>query len=165
MNTFEKGKQGSPLTVLKVFDRVYQRKTGDSSLFDLSQQHHLHKWGDNFRAPCSYWQNSSNVEEAVYHTLTENNPQLASIDREDVIGSIKNLPPNLQDYLSNIGLLGLMTASFAKGKRGSPLVVLEVFDGVYQRKTGDSSLFDKTQKYYLEFDAQNRLIRYDKKVA
>ena len=55
--------------------------------------------------------------------------------------------------------------TFEKGKQGSPLTVLKVFDRVYQRKTGDSSLFDKTQKYYLEFDAQNRLIRYDKKVA
>ena len=156
---FGKGKQGSPLAVLEVFDRVYQKKTDNVSLFDLSQKEHLHMWGDNFMAPQSYWKNSDNVEEAVYHTLTENNQKLSSENRKEVIETIKNLPVNLQKYFASIGLGGLMAIAFGKGKNGSPLAVLEVFDQVYQRKTRDASLFDKTRKYHLEFDKINRLIR------
>jgi len=156
---FEKGKEDSPLAVLEVFDGVYQRKTGDVSLFDLSQDEHVHRWGDNFYAPRSYWQNQANVEEAVYHTLTENCPELASQNREEVIEGIKGLPIKLQDYLHSIGLGGLMNVAFEKGKQGSPLAVLEVFDQVYQEKTGNPSLFDKTQGDYLEVETRNRLVR------
>jgi len=38
---FEKGEKDSPLAVLKVFDRVYQRNTLDVSLFDATQEYHL----------------------------------------------------------------------------------------------------------------------------
>ena len=38
-----------------------------------------------------------------------------------------------------------MQRAFEKEKKASPLAVLEVFDGVYQRKTGDVSLFDLKQ--------------------
>lgn len=41
MNGFEKGEKNSPLAVLKAFDRAYQRKTGDASLLDQTQQHKL----------------------------------------------------------------------------------------------------------------------------
>ena len=91
--------------------------------------------------------------------MTENNQNLSSENREEVIETIKNLPVNLQKYFSNIGLGGLMEMAFGKGKKGSPLAVLEVFDQVYQKKTGDASLFDKRQKYHLEFDKINRLTR------
>ncbi|PIN86428.1 hypothetical protein COV19_05080 [Candidatus Woesearchaeota archaeon CG10_big_fil_rev_8_21_14_0_10_44_13] len=46
-----RGKADSPLAILKIFDKVYRQKTGDASLFDLSQKEHLHRWGDNFMAP------------------------------------------------------------------------------------------------------------------
>jgi len=138
---------------------VYQRKTGDVSLFELSQEEHVHKWGDNLHAPKSYWQNQANVEEAVYHTLTENCPELASQNRKKVIEGIKGLPSNLQDYLHSIGLSGLMMNAFEKGKEDSPLAVLEVFDGMYQRKTGDVSLFDKTQGDYIEVETRNKIVR------
>ena len=148
MSAFEKGEKG-PWAVLEIFDKVYQRKVGDKSLFDLTQKEHLHRWGDNLKASNSYWQNSANVEEAVYHILTENNPVLASSNREKVIKSIKCLPSNLVYYLYDIGLSGLMANAFVKGKMCSPLAVLEVFDRAYRNKTGDKSLFDLTQKEHL----------------
>ena len=159
MNAFPKGEIGSPLAVLKVFDRAYQQKTGDKSLFDLSEELHLHEWGDKFNAPNSYWAKQINVETAVYHILTENNPQLSSQDRVDVISAIKSLPTNLTDYLSDIGLVGLMSQAFPKGETNSPLAVLKVFDRAYQQKTGDNSLFDKTQQSYLDYYKSNILIR------
>jgi len=158
-NAFEKGKKNSPLAVLEVFDGVYQRKTGDVSLFDLSQDEHVHKWGDNFSAPQSYWQNQANVKEAVYHTLTENCPELASQNRKEVIEGIKGLPIKLKDYFSSLKLSGLMQMGLGEEKKDSPLAVLEVFDQVYQEKTGNPSLFDKTQGDYLEIGTRNRLVR------
>ena len=149
IHAFEKGKQGSPLAVLEVFDRAYRRKTEDVSLFDLTQKDHLHKWGDNFNAPRSYWQNPANVEEAIYHTLTENHPELASQGREEVVQGIKNLPRDLFNYFRSLGLGGLMAKAFEKGKQNSPLAVLEVFDRVYQKNNNDASLFDLTQKKHL----------------
>jgi len=158
-NAFGKGERGSPLAVLKVFDKAYQRTTGDISLFDLSQEDHLHEWGDNFNAPNDYWRNQDNVERAVYHALTENNQQLASLNRAEVIEGVKSLPTNLVDYFHSRGFSGLMVNAFGKGERGSPLAVLKVFDKAYQRTTGDISLFDQTQQYHLEFESRNRLIR------
>jgi riboflavin synthase len=160
VHAFEKEEQGSPLAVLKAFDKIYQQKTGDEhSLFDLSQKLHLHGWGDNFEAPNHYWQDPSNVETAVYHTLTETNSKLASTNRAEVIQGIKDLPTNLKNYLYNIGLNGLMIHGFEKEEQGSPKAVLKAFDRAYQRKTGDVSLFDQTQPYHLEFDSNNILIR------
>ena len=63
---------------------------------------------------------------------------------DDMPSGFKNLPTDLQKYFKNIGLGGLMVEAFGKGKQGSPLAALEVFDIVYQKKTGDASLFDKT---------------------
>jgi hypothetical protein len=157
---FEKGERDSPLAVLEAFDRAYQRKTGDKSLFDLTKEQHLHEWGDTFKAPQSYWSgNPANVQKAIYHMLTENNPQLASTNRKESIQGIKKLPTNLQDYLYSIGLSGLMRGGFEEGERGSPLAVLKAFDRAYQRKTGHKSLFDKRHKDYLESAGRNILVR------
>jgi hypothetical protein len=150
---------GSPLALLELFDEVYQRKTGDSSLFDLSQKQHLHRWGGDFKAPQSYWRDQANAEEAIYHALTEHNPKLASQDRKKVVAAVKRLPSNLQSYLYSIGLNGVMMNAFREGERDSPLAVLMLFDKVYQDKTGDSSLFNLSRKYHLhrwgdEFCAQ-----------
>jgi len=149
MVAFEKENKNSPFAVLEIFDNAYQRKTGDKSLFDLNQKNHLHIWGDNFKAPRSYWQNPINVEGAIYHILTENNPKLASIERAEVIEGVKNLPTNLTRYLHSIGLGGLMINASGKENKNSPLAVLEIFDKVYQRKTGDKSLFDLNQEKHL----------------
>jgi hypothetical protein len=143
-----KGKKESPLAVLEVFDRVYMR-TGDASLFDLSQDEHIHEWGDNFIAPQSYWQDPQKVEVAIYHTLTENMPELASPERKEVIAGIKNMPKALWDYFRSLGLAGLMVSAFGKGEACSPLAVLKVFDRVYQREKGNPSLFDLNQEEHL----------------
>ena len=156
IHAFPNGKKHSPLAVLEVFDRVYQRNTGDKSLFDLTQQEHIHKWRD-ISAPHSYWKNPANIEEAVYHTLTENHPQLASTNRCEVVEGIMSLPRNLAEYFKSIGFSGLMTEAFEKGKIGSPLAVLEVFDRVYQSNTGDVSLFDKTQACYVQLGRHTTL--------
>jgi len=52
-----------------------------------------------------------------------------------------------------------MMNAFEKGKIDSPLAVLEVFDQVYQEKTGNPNLFDKTQGDYIEVETRNRLVR------
>jgi hypothetical protein len=155
---FEKERINSPLAVLEVFDTVYQQKTGDSSLFDLTQKEHLHEWGDTFYAPHSYWHNPVNVERAVYHILTENNPQLASKDRNKVIEDIKNFP-GPKGYFYKLGLASVMRQGPEKRKQDLPLAILEIFDRVYQRKTGNPSLFDKTQENYLEVGKRNILTR------
>lgn len=161
---FDKEERLSPLAVLKIFDRVYQRKGGDKySLFDLSQKNHLHEWGDKFKAPQSYWKNQVNVAKAIYHMLMEklieNNPQLDSKNRENVMEAIKRLPSNLVDYFYSMGLRGAMLKGFKKGEQDSPPAVLRTFDKVYTSMTKVTSLFDQTQMSYLEFDNQNRLIR------
>ena len=43
--------------------------------------------------------------------------------------------------------------------QGSTTAILRVFDKVYQTKTGNASLFDKSQRQYLQFDSRHRLIR------
>lgn len=153
----------SPLAILKAFDRIYQRKTKDASLFDLSQEEHLHEWGDKFKAPQSYWKNQDNVAKTIYHTLMEklmeNNPQLDSKNREDVVEAIKRFPSNLGDYFHNIGLRGVMLNGFKKGEQSSPPAVLIIFDKVYTSITRVASLLDQTERYQLEFDNQNRLVR------
>ena len=157
MRAFEKGKINSALAVMEVFDRVYQRETGDKSLFDLNEKYHLHKWGDDFRAPNSYWANTFNVEEAVYHTLTERRPTLASLDRSRVIRALKNLPRGLAVYLHRLGLSSLMQNAFDGKYYDSPLAVLKAFDGAYRRRTNDKSLFDRRKNGYMVFSEQKRL--------
>lgn len=158
-HAFNKREIGSPLAVIKVFDKVYQAKTGDVSLFDLSQKEHLHEWGIGHKAPSNYWKDSANVERALYHTLIEHNPQLASRNRSKVISGIKNLPTNLQDYFYSIKLGGVMQHAFELGEIYSPRAVLRIFDIVYQRETGNKSLFDQRHRNYLNFGPGNRLIR------
>jgi hypothetical protein len=155
---FRKGEQCSPLAVLKAFDRAYQKKTGDVSLFDLSQEAHLHEWGDNIVTSNHYWKDPARVEKAVYHILTEHHWQLALTKRKEVVRAIENLPDKLAEHFYSIGLRSLMTYAFEKGKRGSPRAVLEVFDRIYQRKTGDVSLFDKDQGYHIEFNRKNMIL-------
>ncbi len=142
-----KAKCDSPLAVLTMFDEVYKRKTGDSSIFDLAQKPHLHKWGSKFRAPQSFWKNPVNVEVAVYHTLTENNPRLASTDRELVKQEIKKLPTNHQKYFTSLEFGGLVVSL-----QSSPRAVLEAFDRAFVKTTGNKSLD-------LEFNSENRLVR------
>jgi len=139
----------SSLAILREFDKAYQEKTGDASLFDLRQKYHLHEWGDQFNAPLAYWHYSENVEKAVYHTLAERCPSLTLKDRNKVIQGIKRLPYDLLNYFRIIGLGGLMMCAFEGKKRDSPLAVLEVFDRVYMRETGDTSLFDLSQPEHL----------------
>jgi len=159
MSVFKKGERNSPLIILKIFDCVYQKRTGDNSLFDLGEREHLHPWGDNFIAQKRFWRDYKNVRSAVYHILTENHHELASESRMEVTREIKNLPSNLSDYFFGIGLCSLMFRGLKKGDKGSPLVVLKIFDDVWQEKTGNKSLFDKTQEIYLETDGKNRVIR------
>jgi hypothetical protein len=159
VNAFEEGHRDSPSAVLEFFDLEYQKRTGDKSLFDLTQPQHLHRWGDKFCAPRCYWQNPANVREAVYHTLIEARPKLASEDRTSVIQAVRELPDNLRMYMYSLGLGGLMGRAFRKTKRDSPKAILMVFDKEYRARTGNQSLFDKTQTDYLEFDGKNRLKR------
>jgi len=158
-NGHGEGKRNSPLAVLEFFDLAYQEETSDSSLFDLSEPIHLHRWGDHCRAPRYYWEDYENVCETVYHILTETYPVLDSCDRQSVVECINNLPSPLSEHFRSIGLCGLMVRAFEKKRKNSPLAVLEVFDICYIRKTGDESLFDRTQDYCLEFDDSNRFVR------
>jgi hypothetical protein len=129
------------LEVLKIFDRYYQEKTGDKSLFDLTQKEHIHTWGKDMHAPGVYWTNPSNVEEAAYHILTEANPLLGSSDRKVVLQVIKSFPEKLHNYFLS---LDGMAAIMRKGDGpNSSLEIIKAFDRVYQKKTGDVSLFEE----------------------
>jgi hypothetical protein len=50
-----------------------------------------------------------------------------------------------------------MISAFKKGEQDSPLAVLKIFNKVYQEKTQEASLFDKTQKIYLKTVKKNRI--------
>ena len=110
-------------------------------------------------APNSYWKNRQNVEEAVYHILTENRPELTSRSRKKVIEAIRGLPVQMSLYFSGIGLRSIMSNAFENAKKNTTKAIFEVFDRVYQRRTGDMSLFDESQDLFLEFDSKNRLVR------
>jgi len=131
--------------VLELFDKAYQTKTGDKSLFDLNQKPHLHLWDKIFHVPAHYWDNPSNVELAVYHTLTEDYPKLTPNDRKEVVMVHLILPNHVVTYLSGLGISTLM-----RSLNHSKLAVLRIFDMAYQRETGDASLFDNTKQYHLE---------------
>ncbi len=142
--------ENSPLSVLQAFDRVYQRKTGDVSMFDLSQPEHMHEWSD-FKASQAYWQDPLRAEKAVYHTLSENNPLLKSTNRAEVIQGLKVLPRNLGAYFTTLGLSGLQS----RKHQTSEFAILKAFDRTYQRITGDASLFDQTQQLCLRVNFED----------
>jgi len=152
-------KSGHPaLEILKIFDKYYQERTGDASLFDLTQKEHIHNWGRDMHAPGVYWTDSSNVEEAVYHILTEAHPLLGSNKRTVVMQAVKNLPENRHNYfLSLDGMAAIM-------KRGSgensPLGVIQAFDRAYQKKMEDVSLFEEPtpKPNHLKVYGKNRII-------
>ena len=146
----KKSDQNSPHAVIRLFDEAYQKKTGDASLFDLSEPTHLHPWGggENFNAPRNYWRNYSHVKKAVYHTLTEH-AGLKHANRADLIQAIKNIPAEVQSFFYSIGLGGLMENAFKTGEQNSPLAVLKVFDQAYMEISGDASLFDLSKPVHL----------------
>jgi hypothetical protein len=140
----------SPLSVLKAFDKEYQKQSGDRySLFDLSHTPHLHEWKIVRNAGQCYWKNPENVQKAIYHTLIEQNPELASTDREELINGIKQFPNQLLQYLKDKKLTGILT-SFPKGQKGSVVFFMQAFDREFQEQTGEPSLFDSTLDTYLE---------------
>ena len=141
--------QDSPLLVLEKFDQIYQEKTNQPSLFDLSQENHLHRWGDTFIAPSAYWHDINNLKEAVYHTLTEAYAELKNSSREKVIEKLENLTIFNKDFLRGLGLRGVLAAEVEQGKKDSPLFALEYFDLAYQEQTGDNSLFDLNEKHHI----------------
>ncbi len=158
---FEKGQQYSPVAVVEAYDRVWQRKTGNTSIFDLSKEHHHHWWGRRWRSPKHTWKKREKQEEAVYHTLAENNPLLRSKKRAHVVSGICALP-SLRPYLYSLELGGLMrvlrtTATPHTGGDCS-FSILQIFDRVYRQTTGDASLFDSTQEIYVSIDCGNRRI-------
>lgn len=140
----------SPLSVLEIFDGAYREKTGDPfSLFDLTQKSHLHKWGDNFVAPNYYWQDDSNINEAVYHAITEKFQLFSAADRKKVTEALSSIPGQSRTFFRDIGLRSVLSQAFPEGKKDYAVSVLEVFDKVYQQKTGQPSLFDLSQPYHL----------------
>lgn len=158
MNHLGKGKKDSPLEILKIFDRAYQERTSQPSLFDLKQEYHLHRWGPRFVYKGKYNSKvTDGIEEAIYHTLTEAVPSLASKNRSEVVEAIKNLPLGLAKYFFSLGLRGIMKRGFKKGEVNSPRAVLNVYKSAYMRGTGDISLFDKSKSPYIEFDGKKRV--------
>lgn len=152
--------QGSPLSVWELFDSRYTKETGDKSLFDLTQPVHLHKWGTPVSAPRSYWNNPDNVAEAIYHSLTENDKRLESMDRATVVAGIQNLPARLHKYFRQLGLGGLMNHGVQGDQKNSSLEILNIFDRAYMEKSKDpSSLFSSSAPPYVQPDKRNRIVR------
>ena len=147
----------SPHNVFGLFDNAYRRKTGDASLFDLTQKEHLHRWSDVFNARLNYWQNPENVDEAVYHLLTEGNPLLASRERKTVVNAMHHFPTSVQKYFKTLGLGPVMGGAFETHE--STTGIFNVFNKIYMRITADKSLFDASEPYHLKFDRMHRLIR------
>lgn len=161
-----KGKVDSPLSVVELYDEVYQERAGDASLFDLAQEAHLHRWSDPFEAPKRYWRKPVNVRNAIYHILGEDRSALASTNRMTVLQGIVSLPSNLESYLHELGMASLMMNGFKKGEMNSPIAVVRAFDKAYQIRTNDRSLFDETQNCYVVVNVVKRpgikgMKRYD----
>ena len=137
------------LAVIKLFDQVFQEKTGRASLFNRSQKHHLHEWEIAPRVPPGYWNDTEHVEDAVYHVLGEYSTGLQSENRKKVIDALNRLPKVKKGLLRRLGFGSLMICALPKGKMESPLEVIMIFDRAYCRRTGDASLFDLSKKHHL----------------
>ncbi|MFA6888359.1 MAG: hypothetical protein WC254_02580 [Candidatus Woesearchaeota archaeon] len=150
--------EGFPRKALVIIDKHYQERTGHKSLFDISEQEHMHPW-EHFKVPLNYWLNELNVETAVYHVLVEQCPDFASVQRTVVLNALKQLKrdhSNFSVYLKqDLGLDSAMQYHF--GSINSPFKMLQAFDSVYKRRTGDVSLFDLEAETHLhiweDFDA------------
>jgi RNA polymerase sigma factor (sigma-70 family) len=148
---------GCTLDLMFAFDREYQRRTGDTSLFDLTQEAHLHTW--DFYVKNGFWRddhkgpNKEKVREATYHIvmqhiLGENNSELNPHNWEQVIKAIGNLPDRLTDYFCSTELKSFMQHGLYD-KTNSPLAVLIEVDLAFQEATGKPSLFDPNQYVHL----------------
>ncbi len=159
MSSFENGKSKSPLAVFESFGRGYQKATGDNaSLFNLEQEFHLHWWGTAFKAPQRYVKKTEDVETAIFHTLTEKHPVLATPDREAVKREIRQMPNQLHEYFKKtLDLGGIMQQGFPKGKTVSPRAVLEVYDRVWSRTFRQTPLHEGEDP--LRYNSRNWLLR------
>ncbi len=135
--------KGSPLGILQIFDKYYQKKTGDKSLFDLNEKTHLHPWGDKFQAPQRYMCGELG-EQAILHSVKEQYSGLNSNSREEVIKTIKGMKKNLKEIIQDIRI-----KTGAKKMQDSRIQLLRLIDKNYQTRTGDKSLFDLNEKTHL----------------
>jgi hypothetical protein len=135
------GEKDSPLAVLRLFDKVYQEKTHDKSLFDLSQEEHLHPWGDVNEAPQGYLKDKVRLRDAVYHRLPEQIHAFKSRDRTDLVNAINQLSNRSSDQLYDL-LKMLINGKQTGLTNGSVLELIKLFDEAYQLETKGKSLFD-----------------------
>jgi len=144
----------SSFSIIKFFDQAYQQKTGDKSLFDLSEKEHLHSWDKKVGSLDDHLKNYKNLREAVYHSLTEANPAFGSTNPAEIINAFKNMPCGLIGYFRTLGMDRIADTTLVN--RNS-LVAYGIFDHEYQVRTRNPSLFDKTQKYHLNVDENSEL--------
>jgi len=120
------------------------------------------------------------ARKAVYHTLTEEYPAL-SLERikthprsseiiyvngvetpvykkrDEVISVFENMEEGISKAFRNLGFQGLMDA--IKGQKCYSKKILDIYDRMYQKATGDASIMNPESGRYLGFDSQGRVIR------
>lgn len=153
----------SPLEWVFAYDRAYQRRFKDAGLFDLDEPLHAHWWELGFTKKLQlhrYRKDAESMERAIYHAMVEDNPVLASTDRDEVIAGMRALSP-LQKYFERISLRSLVHRS----KWDPAEETVRAFDRVWQSETGNRSLFDQAFDDYLEFYGKKNRRLVKKKAA
>jgi RNA polymerase sigma factor (sigma-70 family) len=153
---FGKGETKSPFYMLMAFDKAYQLRTGDASLFALDQECHLHEWELPFPVPFKYLRNENNSKRIVYHMLTDEVPELKLDNRDELLDTVSSLPNGLKRFFEDIGLGSIINHAFKDRKDKGPLGVLTIFDEAQKDRTGNAGLFDANQPRYLSKHAYGR---------
>jgi hypothetical protein len=145
------------MEIMTVFDEMYVQKTGDKSLFDLSENMHLHYWTP-FVAPMNYWSDESNIENAIYHSVTELYVNTGHEDRQVAMQAFLDLSRGWKDSkIKEMGLDGLFNTR--NEIRFTVTEFFNYFDKRYISLTGNKGLFDKTQNEYLEVTKRGLQLR------
>lgn len=161
LHGFTGSERTSPMPIIKSFDKKYQEKTTDSSLFDINSKEHLHPW--DFKVPKAYWDNDNNLEYCIYHVLTDEYPILKTNNRKEIISTIKSMPISLAKHFFDLGLSSPMSEGYNKTFNSSPFKVLEIYDKKYQELSNHPSLFDINIKDHLHpWDFRSNMIRINK---
>lgn len=132
--------------VLHFFDKGYQLKTEDTSLFNEKEETHLHLWDVCKKLPDKFWQEASNQKSAIKHILTESEFPVKSKNRNRYCKFILSIPHNkIRMFLKSFHIGGLLKY-LTKQRENVYLFLIKQIDALYQEQTGQVSLFDQSRK-------------------
>ncbi|MBI4438728.1 hypothetical protein HY640_02245 [Candidatus Woesearchaeota archaeon] len=145
------------LDALKLYDQYLQRKKRQASLFDLTQQTHLHPWGMYMKGQYS---SEKNVREMVAHLLEEAIPCLRQATRDEavyeLVSAFTSRTPRGTRQICRMGLNSVARYGLNGAMRESPLGVLQTYDAIrMQQDAVWKSIFDSTQPIYIAVETSS----------